>query len=278
MLTPTAYIKGALRRLFCCLACGLLLAAWHTPLLAQDADCPPQRIDEQALVKRVFDGDTLLLDDGRKVRLIGIDTPELGREQRPAQPYAQQARQALTQLIDDLQGRVALQHGVERHDRYRRLLAHVFSPAGDNINAELLRRGLAVAYTTPPNDRLSACYHRLDREAAIAGTGLWQHPRYAVVDATALLDSGEGFRRIAATIRRVQHKRSGIWLHAGALSIHIRPHDTSNFDNDWLHSLQGRRIIVRGWLRKDRYRPDSRRYLQLRHPSAIDAPSSTSRS
>jgi endonuclease YncB( thermonuclease family) len=63
------------------------------------ADCAADRIDELARVARVHDGDTVVLHDGRKLRLIGINTPELPREDSPGQPFAQEARAALATLL-----------------------------------------------------------------------------------------------------------------------------------------------------------------------------------
>ncbi len=66
---------------------------------SQAASCLPDRIDETARVEWVYDGDTIRLADGRKLRLIGIDTPELGRKDTPAQPYSRKASNKLTKLL-----------------------------------------------------------------------------------------------------------------------------------------------------------------------------------
>jgi len=267
---PQAHRKGAPGRLFCCLSFALLLG-FHAAGIGADTLCPAQRIDERAQVQRVHDGDTLRLADGRKLRLIGIDTPERSRKGRPAQPFADEATQALRRLIDASGRRIGLQFGEQRHDRYQRLLAHVFDREGRNLNAALIRQGLAVAYTTPPNDRLSACYHRLDRQAGAAGAGFWNHPKYAIVDSEDILDAGEGFHRVRAHIRKLRFNSNGAWLYAGALAIHIRPADLAEFDLGWLTSYEGRAMILRGWLRRDRYQPASKRYLRLRHPDNIES-------
>ncbi len=266
---PHSGKKGAEKRLFYWLTTSLLLAPIASNAAAATA-CQAQQIDEQAEVRNIVDGDTLALRDGRKLRLIGIDTPERARNGQPAQPFAKQATRALKALIAASDYRIALQTGVEPRDRYHRLLAHVFDKNGQNINAALIRQGLAVAYTTPPNDRFSDCYHRIDRLAAKKGKGFWTHPKYTPVDSDDILNASAGFHRIRAHIRKVAFNANGAWLYAGALGIHIQPPDLDEFDLGWLTTYEGKAIIVRGWLRKDKYKPSNKRYLRLRHPSSIE--------
>jgi endonuclease YncB( thermonuclease family) len=264
--------KGATRRLFYRLL--FIACVGLAPLSASADSCPATQADTSGpalKVKYVHDGDTLVLRDGRKVRLIGIDTPELARKQQPAQPYAIAARDRLRQLVADSNATIRLQIGNEPHDRYRRLLAHVFDTRGNNLNASMIQHGLAIAFTTPPNTGWSDCYHQLDRSAMSEQTSLWAQPRYRPVDSADILDTTTGFHRIRAHIDRVKKSSRGIWLMAGALGIHIRARDFKYFDLNRLHSLAGKTILIRGWLRKDRYKPGSRRYLALRHASAIES-------
>ena len=64
-----------------------------------DAGCGAAHIDEYAAVAYIYDGDTVRLGDGRHVRLVGINTPEIGHDGAPSQPYAVKAKQALMELI-----------------------------------------------------------------------------------------------------------------------------------------------------------------------------------
>ena len=70
-------------------------------------------------VRQVIDGDTLILADETRLRLIGLDAPELGREGRPDKPWARTARQRLASLVG---GRVVELHGAQRRH---------LSPCGD---------------------------------------------------------------------------------------------------------------------------------------------------
>src|SRR6188768_4055342 len=97
---------------------------------------------EGGVVASVFDGDTLALTDGRRVRLLQIDTPELGT----GECYSRAARTALVALVP-LGSRISLEAdpALDRTDRYGRLLRYVRRGAV-NVNLELVRRGAAAPY------------------------------------------------------------------------------------------------------------------------------------
>ena len=126
-----------------------------------------------AVVTRVVDGDTVEVQlDGETedVRYIGVDTPETVKPGAPVDCFGPQASDFNHRLVE--RRRVRLVFGVERRDRYGRLLAYVY--LGNRfVNAELLRRGLAETLTIPPNDRFAARFERLEIAAARAGRGLW---------------------------------------------------------------------------------------------------------
>ena len=122
---------------------------------------------EDVGVKRVVDGDTFVTDDGRKIRMIGINTPEKGR------PFNKDATNFLKDLITGKT--VTIEFGSEKKGRYGRYLAYVHM--GDLfVSAEIVRRGLAYAYIYPKtklhNEQLIAC----QREAREAKRGLWSLP------------------------------------------------------------------------------------------------------
>ena len=100
-------------------------------------------------VDRVNDGDTVTLKDGEKVRYLGIDTPEIGFEEKPSQPFGREAAALNKKLV--LGKRVRLEIAKERRDRFGRLLAHVFT-ADDLLAGEaLLLEGLASCFPFEPH-------------------------------------------------------------------------------------------------------------------------------
>jgi len=150
----------------------LLVAAarlWHT---SQQPPPPPEVLDEQEYdVQRVVDGDTLLLTDRSRVRLMGVDTPETVKPDHPIEKWGPEASAFTKKFVAG--GRVRLQFDKEREDQYGRVLAYVF--VGDKmLNEELLRQGLA-RFT--PQYRFSQSmknrFRKAQEEARIHRRGLW---------------------------------------------------------------------------------------------------------
>ena len=136
-----------------------------------------------AIVERVVDGDTLLvaIPDPRnpdrsttRVRLWGIDAPELARDSRPAQPFASDAADRLRALVEGREGTLRPEPSRTR-DRYGRLLAHVTVTTDDNdefVAVVLLREGLARAEPRWPHSH-SERFEGVETEARRAARGLW---------------------------------------------------------------------------------------------------------
>ena len=124
-------------------------------------------------VVRVIDGDTIEIEiegRGEDLRMIGVDTPETVKPGTPVECFGPQASAFAHRLLEGRTVRVTF--GVERRDRYERLLGYVrLGPR--MVNEILLRRGLARTLAIPPNDRFAARFERLEMSAARAGRGLW---------------------------------------------------------------------------------------------------------
>ncbi len=126
-----------------------------------------------AVVERHVDGDTIVVVAGRKVRLIGIDTPETHDPRKPVQCFGREAALFTASLLP-VGERVRLVADVEPLDRYGRTLAYVYRLRdGLFVNAELVRRGYASAYTYPPDVAHADELVALARQAREAGAGLW---------------------------------------------------------------------------------------------------------
>jgi micrococcal nuclease len=109
-----------------------------------EGSAPPQA----ALVVKVVDGDTLVLAGGIRIRVLGIDAPEMERDGRPADFLAHKAKAALAEMT--LERTVSLSCDRLRYDLYGRLLAYLWLPDHTLVNAELVRRGLARVYFIAP--------------------------------------------------------------------------------------------------------------------------------
>ncbi|MBA2458769.1 MAG: thermonuclease family protein [Gemmatimonadales bacterium] len=117
-------------------------------------------------VGRIVDGDTFYCADGRKVRLIGIDSPELRQGES-----GRIARGALGRFLQG--GRVRLETDVSRRDRWGRTLAYAWS-GGRLVNEAMVREGWAVLYTVPPDVKYAGRLERAQSEARARRAGLWE--------------------------------------------------------------------------------------------------------
>jgi micrococcal nuclease len=129
---------------------------------------PPQ----EAQVVRVIDGDTLVLADGARVRVLGIDAPELEHDGHPADFLAHKAKAVLSELT--LHQKLSLEYDRLHYDQYGRLLAYLYLPDHTFVNAALVRQGLARVYLIAPNLQHREALLAAQKEAIEANRGIWQ--------------------------------------------------------------------------------------------------------
>jgi endonuclease YncB( thermonuclease family) len=245
---------------------GLLFLLLALPQAGRGEDCALQRQDASATVSYIYDGDTVKLSDGRKVRFIGINTPEIDHDGGTSEPYSHVARRRLQQLLGE-PGRLLLRYGSERHDRYGRTLAHVYLEDGRSLNTLLLQAGLATTLVVPPNTWNHDCYAAVEQRAREQGVGLWSLPDYRPRAVSELAADEEGYRLIRGRVKRVGESRRSLWLELeGGLSLRIARRDLPYFAGMALQELSGRALLVRGWLhpRKGGW------LMSVRHPAAIE--------
>lgn len=209
----------------------------------------------RARVAGVIDGDTVVLADGREVRLVGIQAPKLplGRPNFRAWPLADEARDALTQLV--LGQDVTLGYGGTRVDRHGRQLAHLHAAAGPWIQGEMLARGLARVYTFSDNRTLAVELYAIERQARAAKRGIWNNPYYRIrTPETVGRDVGtfqlvEGRVAGAATVKGRTYINFGP-NHREDFTIIIPPKSRRSFDtmDPRPEALAGRQVRVRGWI------------------------------
>lgn len=134
---------------------------------------------ELITVGRVVDGDTIVTSDGRKVRLVGVNTPESTTRH---EEYGKEASNYTTSKLNGKQ--VWIQKDVSETDRYSRLLRIVWLSVPTNemdeneirtkmFNADLVLNGYAEPSTYPPDVKYSEYFVKFAREARDANKGLW---------------------------------------------------------------------------------------------------------
>ncbi|MCY1399447.1 Staphylococcal nuclease-like [compost metagenome] len=214
-------------------------------LSGAQAFCPTPGGLTSVAVQRVVDGDTLRLSDGRNVRMIGLNTPELGKQGRSDEPFAVAARKRLEALVAASDGRVGLVPGKESKDHYGRTLAHVYGADGANLEAQMLAEGLGFQVAVAPNVDLVACQQAAERNARQAGLGVWRQS--PVLKAEQIVTSG--FAVLSGRVSKVQRNRGGVWIELqDSVVLRVAPNLLARFDVNSLESLKGKQIEARGWV------------------------------
>jgi len=129
------------------------------------------------LVQWVDDGDTIVLSDGRRVRYIGVNAPEIehfssGKQMKIGEPFGQQARDYNKKLVHLKKVRLEFDH--EKHDRYGRTLAYVFLEDDTFVNEKIVLEGLAFCLPVKPNMSYSSRLLRTQRKVMAQRINIWK--------------------------------------------------------------------------------------------------------
>ena len=218
-------------------------------------------------MRYVPDGDTVILANNRKIRLIGINAPETQQDGQPAQALAIEARDRLRRLLFEQGNKAHAVYGLNEKDRHGRYLAHLWLPDGTNLSAQLLRDGLGWAVAIPPNTRFLDCYIESERLARDAGSGVWGHRDHVARSSTQLNLRSAGFQRVTGRVVRVNHGGGATWVNLdGRFAVRIPDEDLRWFrdppDSSWI----GKEVEVRGWL----YAAKGELRISVRHPAALE--------
>lgn len=209
----------------------------------------------------VIDGDTVVLGDGRKLRLIGLDAPEIGHRGRPSEPLAVEARASLRGLVQG-RGALGLQRGRQPRDRYGRNLGHLFIEGGPNVQAWLLKRGLATHLFVPPESAYTDCYAHAESLARAARRGLWRLHRFQVYPAAVLSGKISGYRVVKGRVTVLTRSLSSVWLKLDrGFGVQILDEDLPYFRSIDLDHIVDKMVFARGWVTGS----DGRYRLRLRH-------------
>ena len=251
----------------CCLSAPFFICAALISLLSSpkiQAACATFTDGELYRVAWVYDGDTLKLADGRKIRLIGINTPEISHNDTSDEPFARLAQVRLRSLLSASGDSVRIKSGNQKQDHYGRQLAHVYDRHGRSLVVQLLQQGLGFSITIPPNLRHRKCYRAAEQSARKKRVGLWD--KDPVTKAADLRPGMQGFRLINGTVQRVHKGRGAVWLTLEIdHGLRADKKDMANFPALNISNILGRQLEVRGWitLRKGRMR------MRVHHPDAI---------
>lgn len=213
-------------------------------------------------VKHVYDGDTIILENDQRVRLLGINTPEIASRHRDEEPGGVAAKIWLQDRIKSQ--KVYLEHDQEKQDKYQRLLAHVFLSDGTHLNLELIKKGLAFMSIIPPNLRYVETFSRAQKQAEAQKLGIWGEPVYQVRPLNQIQSNSRGWQRFTGIPRSIQPRRSFTYLiFNDQISIRIANDHLNLFPK--LDAYLGKTIEVRGWVS----RRSNKSTISIQHPSAL---------
>lgn len=230
-----------------------------------------QRADTARVVE-VVDGDTVVLDSGVEVRLVGIQAPKLalGRAGFVEWPLAEEAKAALKQLI--LGRAVTLYYGGRRTDRYGRALAHLRRDDGLWVQGAILERGLARVYSFRDNRALIPEMLTIERRARAARGGIWADPFYDMRTPDDVAQYVDSFQLVEGRVLHVAVVRGRVYLNFGAdwrtdFTVTVAPEHRAVFENEgWHpHALEGRVVRVRGWIKSF-----NGPMIEVTHPEQIE--------
>ena len=147
---------------------------------------PSTALPDQFKVIRVLDGDTIIINNGERVRLIGVDTTEKSHPLQPIEFFSEEATKFTRILLEGKEIRLAFDK--EKRGKYGRLLAYVFLLDGTFVNAEIIKQGYGFAYTKYPfkyKDKFVA----FEKEAQNNSRGYWKYNGKGELD--WIIDKGQ---------------------------------------------------------------------------------------
>ncbi|MGR9114488.1 MAG: thermonuclease family protein [Gammaproteobacteria bacterium] len=214
-------------------------------------------------IKQVYDGDTVLLADGRKIRLLGINTPEIEGRNKTEEAGGEEAKRWLNDKFNGT--RIRLVHDVEQQDKYGRTLAHLFTERKQHINLELVREGLATVNIYPPNLQYAQALISAQNEAEAAGRGIWSRPEYAPKPVDQITHKNyKGWQRLTGHPLGIHQTRKFVYLKFGdRFDARIERKNSALFPD--LSDYIGKTLELRGWLNRSK----GRFSMLIRHPSAV---------
>lgn len=256
---------------------GVAVLAVTLSMASLGCACEGLRAGPKGVVASVTDGDTVILDNGLVVRLIGMQAPKLplGREDFPTWPKAEAAKARLEAMV--LGKSVEVRHGGEVRDRHDRVLGQMFIAAEPEtwVQQQMVADGLARVYSFPDNRACLAELMAAETQARTMKLGIWTDPYYTVRRAdrpAAIVERAGQYELVEGRVLLAEKTGGRVFLNFGR---HWKEDFTAVIDGraqrlfadsglDPL-MLEGALVRIRGWV-DDRDGPR----IEVTHPEQIE--------
>lgn len=212
---------------------------------------------ERARISHVVDGDTVVLADGRVVRLVGLQAPKLplGRAGFRPWPLSSTAKEVLEGLL--LKRTVQLHFAGDPMDRWNRILAHLVRDDGLWVQGEMLRLGMARVYSFADNRGAVSSMLKIEETARGENKGIWARPFYSIRTPTETMRLRDGFQIVEGDVVDAAKVKGQVFLNFDSdwrtdFTIRIPRNVLREFENLGIDvlALKGKMVRVRGWIRR----------------------------
>lgn len=249
-----------------CLCALAIAACFFASAPAAARDCYQDLPESSAVVSKVVDGDTIVLSNQQRVRIIGLNTLELNAKDPQDRQWAVRATDVLDALL--VNKRVSLRTGRDRKDRYGRLLAHVSLLDGQDAAQALIEQGLAIAVGVGRNTVCADNNLASEHQARSRQSGIWKNKGSWWKPADAPLQANRGFYVIRSAIdnRLGAGKKTKLRLSNGLIVKLGRQWPLNAEQTDTLLAKSDNQLVeVRGWIGGQLSTPE----LSLHHPANL---------
>lgn len=228
------------------------------------ASCANAIWEQTVTLKQVNDGDTITLENGRLVRFIGINTPEINyRNKSKSEPYALEAKRLLQRYIKP-GDKLHLLFDRTRQDKYGRLLAYVYSKGGRDLALLQLQAGFAKHWVIGRNDRFWRCFQNAERQARLRKRGIWSD--FKPFKAARLNKSVKGYLYVKGRITDLIENSRGLQFFLDkTLKVEISPSKLKIFKANHIDFLLHDKLLLSGKVTLQNKKPK----LILYHPVQI---------
>lgn len=213
---------------------------------ASTDDCDLGEPNLSARVKHVYDGDTVKIERGDTIRILGMNTPEIASKYRAGEKGAIQAKQFLEKILKQSKNQVTVYFDNQIVDRYGRILAYIKTEKGIDVSKEMIKQGYAAAVAVRPNVSLANCYQRIELSARKKSLNNW-----AIVENWHITDDNaaefKGGFGIFAT-RIIEYAKKGKYYHfilANGYTMKVKSALATQIIN-----MIGKKVLVRNWYSK----------------------------